>query len=204
MKLKLGFFAEVHLRNNRDSDNKSILEKIKKEQRRVRLAKKHVALSFWQDLIVQHHLVGGVCDALVAPEMEQSVSKQLDRCLRQAHHPNPALKTSQPLVRMMAFMEQPNATEMFGLCKGSFESPSLSRTMSRIVCESLLKLIGRTRCDLAYPIYWSHLKSHFDAQLCQNWSRSQAEHVSRAGFLRARRVELQLFIDMSLATNCGH
>ena len=55
----------------------------------------------------------------------------MDNCIRQAHIANPAQKTSLPLVRHLSFMQRPNATEFFGLCKASFESPSMSKPMSK-------------------------------------------------------------------------
>ena len=201
IKLKLGMFPAEQLRNNVDDQKKSLFENVKAEQARVKQAKKHMTLGFWQGLISSHHLVGNVCHDMVGPLEEEVVSKTLDNCIRQAHIANPAQKTSLPLVRHLSFMQRPNATEFFGLCKASFESPSMSKPMSKVLCEALLQMIGRTRCDQAYPVYWRHLQAHFDQLLCQLWCKAQADEVTRPGFLRARRSELQMFIDMKVATD---
>ena len=198
--LKLGMFPQKQLQTHKDELGKCIFENVKAEQYRVKLNKKHVTLGFWQGIIVQHNLTGSQADCLEEPKTSEKVNRQLDVCIRQAHHANPAQKCSSGLQRHMAHMAKPNATEYYGLCKACFESPSMSRPMSRILTEELLKLIGRLRCDLEYPHYWQILKLVFDKQLCEMWARAQSEEVTRAGWMRARRAELQMFIDMSLAT----
>ena len=55
IKLKLGMFPAEQLRNNVDEAKHSIFQNVKDEQARVKLAKKHITLAFWQDLIEQHH-----------------------------------------------------------------------------------------------------------------------------------------------------
>ena len=71
MRLKLGCYPQVQLNNNTDDDGRGVLENTKREQNRVRLAKKHMTLALWQGLVTKHKLSGGVCDLLPAPQVEE-------------------------------------------------------------------------------------------------------------------------------------
>ena len=133
------------------------------------------------------------------PEQGEKINRQLDAALKAAHHSNPAMKTATPLKRMMSYMGPINKSEFYGLCKGTFQSPSMSSPMSKILTETLLKYIGRLRMDEVFNEYRQALKGHFDHQLCVLWGNAQSTRVSRPGFLRAHRQELQLFIDMELS-----
>lgn len=53
--------------------------------------------------------------------------------------------------------------------------------------------------DEVFFEYWVVLKGNVDRQLCALWGNAQSTRVSRQGFLRAHRQELQLFIDMDLS-----
>ena len=157
IRLKLGIFPAEQLRNNVDDCKQPTFENVNNEQARVKACTKHITLQFWQGLIEKHQLVGSVCDSMQAPTAEEPGSKQFNACVQQAHIANPAQTTSLPLVKHMGFTAQPNATEFYGLCKACFESPSMTRPMSRVLCESILQMIARTRCDLAFPIYCGQL-----------------------------------------------
>lgn len=157
-------------------------------------------MKFWQDLVVDHGLNGGPAESLRPPTEPQTVSKALGGALNICHAANPAVRTSVALTRHLALMPQPNETDVFGICKGTMESPSLSRPMAKLVAEHVLKMIGRTRADEAFPQHWNVVKDYYDAFLCGSWAVSQCQRQTRAGFLRARRLELQLLVDMDLCT----
>ena len=197
--MTLGMHSRQQLENNRDEDGNNVFEAVHHEQVRVREEKKHITVQFWNGLIDRHRLTGGVCDHLAPPSRENKINRQLDAALKAAHHSNPAMKTATPLKRMMSYMGPINKSEFYGLCKGTFQSPSISSPMSKILTESLLKYIGRLRMDEVFNECWQALKGHFDQQLCVLWGNAQSTRVSRPGFLRAHRQELQIFIDMELS-----
>ena len=146
-------------------------------------------------------MVGGVTDALAAPDKPEKVSPQLDAALRVAHCSNPAQKSAAPLVRLLGYFGQANGTEIYGLCKGTFESPSMSRPMSKLLLASVLKWIGRVRADEQHPVYWSQLKDHFDLMITDDYQRAAAARVTRPAFIRGHRLELQLFLDLKKVTD---
>ena len=51
------------------------------------------------------------------------------------------------------------------------------------------------------PDYHEVLQNRFDEMLATSYQRAQSSGLSRAGFLRAWRQPLALFIDMSAATD---
>ena len=109
-------------------------------------------MSFWEGLINRHKLVGGVCDQLAPPVEAEAVSRQLDAALKVAHSSSPAGNTATPLKRMMAYIGPLNQSEFYGLCKGSFQSPSMSSSMANVLTEALLKYIGRCRMDQVFSV----------------------------------------------------
>ena len=103
VKLKLGLFPCQHLKFNLDADNKGVHEQMKEEVRRCRKLEKHTQQEFWQQLILEHRLTGGVADGLRRPTEEEVVSKELDDGLRLAHASNPAAKTPQKLINWVKY-----------------------------------------------------------------------------------------------------
>ena len=200
VKLKLGMFPGQQIKFNLDDNNMGVHEKVKEEVRRCRKMKKHMQQEFWQKIIAEHRLTGGVADGLRQPTNEEVVSKELDGGLRMAHASNPAAKSSAKLINWMKYNNGCNSTEFFGLCKGCFESPSLGKSASRTLLGHLLTFVARTRADKMHTENWEILKSHFDEQLASDWHAAQSGQTSRAQFLRAHREALQLFLSMAEAT----
>ena len=137
---------------------------------------------------------------MVPPAKPEVVCKELDSALRLAHASNPAVKSPAKVISLLRYIPLMNQTELFGLVKGCFESPSLSRNSSRLLLEALLHYIARVRADKAFPTYWEQLRGHFDEQLATSWHQSQSAQMTRTQFLRASRDALQLFISMDCAT----
>ena len=59
MKLKLGSFPIKKVDCNKDAKGILILPKVIEELQRLRPQRKHVTVSFWNDIIAQHNLSGG-------------------------------------------------------------------------------------------------------------------------------------------------
>ena len=68
-----------------------------RELERLRPLRKHVALSFWLNIVKDHTLHGSMCNSLKAPQEEERVAKELNASLKLAHCSNPAQKTSSKL-----------------------------------------------------------------------------------------------------------
>ena len=113
VKLKLGMFPPAQVANNVTSDGQNVVMVVRAELSRLRPGKKHLSISFWQDLIRDLALTGTVAQSLPQPRQEQKVCKELDLALRQAHHLNPAQKSLSRLQRQLSYMTSVNETEMF-------------------------------------------------------------------------------------------
>ena len=201
IRLKLGMYPRSQIDGNVDDDGKTIDCKVKDNIRQLRGTKRHIPVVFWRELIVEHHLSREVCGQLKAPEAREAVDKDLDAALKAAHHDNPALKTNDKITRWLDWREEPlNTTEMYGLLVGSMEAPSLSAKSSKIIQESLLTCIAKTKANETFSEYWSSSKDMFDMILLDKWRRASSDGVSRRSFLRAHRLSLSLFIDMTTAT----
>ena len=199
--LKLGMYPKSQLENNRGPEtNATVTEAVHTEQLRVKALRQHINASFWTGIIVRHRLCGSVTDALEAPSVEEKVSPSLNSAIAAAHCSNPAQKTSAPLVRVLQYFGPVNGTEFYGVMKGTFESPSMSRPMSKTLLACVLTWVGRTRADLKHKAAWAQLKDHFDQLLCDDWQRAAANCVTRPAFIRGHRSELQLFLDMEKVT----
>ena len=139
MKLKLGMFSATQLQLNLNSLGQNVAQVVSKEIRRVRPLRRHIPSSFWESIIKHFNFTGTLTEGLVPPQHEEAVSKELDGALKLAHHPNPASKIPVRLLRFLdAEINAMNRTELYGLLRGSFESPSLSRTMSRQMLEGVI------------------------------------------------------------------
>ena len=173
---------------------------VRAEVRRLRPQKKHIAMSFWAGVIRDFNLCGTLADGLEPPPVQEAVAKELDVSLRIAHSANPAAKSCSRLVRFLEFTKELNATEYYGIIRGSLESPSMSRGMSATVLEAVLRYSARHRADQAHPQFWSQMRDCFDRLLLTLWQRAQARRLTRAQFLRAWRAEVGLFLDMEVAS----
>ena len=162
--------------------------------------KKHIQQEFWQQVILDRRLTGGVSDGLTPPSQEEVVSKELDGAMQLAHASNPEVKSVHKLLNWMKYQSKSNVTEFFGLCKGCFESPSLSNISSKVLLDALLKIMARLRCDKTFPQHWESLRAHFDEQMASAWHAASSGQISRAQFLRANRETLQLFLCLDEAT----
>ena len=188
MTLKLGMFDKRQVEENRDEDGTRIIAAVKNMQKEVKAVGRHIPLSFWSNLISRHKLVGSIHDSLEAPTDQEPVSPKLDAAVKAAHNPNPAVRSAAPLMRILAYKEDCFRTEFYGLVKACFESPSMSKPMSKLLLTGLLAWIGRLRLDRQFEDYWNVLSSLFDKQLCDSWARACTELVTRANWLRAHRA----------------
>ena len=173
----------------------------KNEMRRLKPAKKHVALSFWSSVIKECNLTGTLCDGLSKPTADEVVGKQLDSALREAHSSNPATKSCSRLLQLLEYLPPCNRTEFYGLVCGSCESPSMSKTMSAKILVSVLQYSARIRADRLFADYWEELKPAFDKMLSEMWAKAQSKCMARVNWIRAWRQCLALFFDMEIATS---
>ena len=118
-----------------------------------------------------------------------------------AHLSNLATRSATRLCRLLEYSGPLNRTETYGLLSGVVESPSLSASMSRTIMESVLRYWARVGAHKLQPGYHEVLQNRFDEMLATSYQRAQSSGLSRAGFLRAWRQPLALFIDMSAATD---
>ena len=200
IKLKLGMYPASQVNGNLDEDGRTIDQNVKREFKKLKGAAKHLSLPFWNSLIEKHKLTGHIAQSLLPPENPEKVDRDLDAALKACHCSNPAARTSAKFVRLLEYMPLVNKTSFYGLLHGSFESPSLSRGMSRTMLESVLCYVARVRADVEFPEYFGVVQNVFDEILCTVWQQAQSDEQSRSHFLRARRQELQLFMDMDVAT----
>ena len=198
--LKLSAYPKVQVEQNCDENGEVIHVIVCREIRRCRSTRKHISLQFWNERIKCHNLKGTMAEALVAPTVEEQVPGDLNTAMALAHHANPAAKSSGKLMRYLEYAPALNRTSYYGLLCGACESPSLSRGMSLVVLQGVLKYTARVRADVTYPDYWLQIKNVVDNMLVEEWQRSSAKRMSRATFLRAWRAPLALFMDMSEAT----
>ena len=201
VKLKLGMFSSSQVANNVDSSGDSVHACVKKELRRLKSSRKHISIQFWSNIVKSHHLCGTLADGLAEPAEEERISKELDQALRMAHLSNPATRSATRLCRFLEYSGPLNRTETYGLLAGAVESPSLSASMSRTIMESLLRYWARVGAHQLHPDYHEVFKNRYDEMLATAFQRAQSSGLSRAGFLRAWRQPLALFIDMSAATD---
>jgi len=117
-----------------------------------------------------------------------------------AHSSNPAARSAENLIKFIDFSPGLNRTEMFGLLKGSYESPSMSRTMSQQLLRHVLVFIAKTSAHKKYEDYWKELKNSFDQELCRQWRQAQSDRITRIKFVRANRLGLSLFVPMEVCT----
>ena len=83
-------------------------------------------------------------EGLKPPEIEEKVNPLLDEAMKVAHSSNPAARSAEKMIKFLDFCPGLNRTEMFGLLKGSYESPSMSRTMSQQLLRHVLVFIAKT------------------------------------------------------------
>ena len=204
LNVKLHMYPQAQVENNVDEDGEQIFPVAKRELKRCQKINKHISLDFWQGIIKRHNLGGTVPDKMAEPTDPSPVRRDLDDAFKVLHDANPARRSSLKLLRLINCWidtgEKLNRTEFYGLIKGSWEAPSLTRNQSRTVLEQVLKWIGRVRMDQIEGDYWACLSTHFDVQLATSLQRAQAGRVSRANFLRANRDALQLFLNLEVAT----
>ena len=200
IKLKLGMYPLAQVDGNLDSDQRTIDQNVARELKKLKGNKKHLSLAFWNSLIESHKLTGNIAESLPQPQAAEKVDKDLDVALRQCHASNPAARSATRLCRLLEYIPLVNETSMFGLLHASFESPSLSRAMSRTMLEAVLGYMARVRADLEFPHYFQVVQNVLDEILCTAWQSAQSDEQSRSHFVRARRQELQMFMDMEVAT----
>ena len=201
IRLKLGMFPRSQIDGNVDDAGKTIDTKVKEKIRALRGTRRHIPVAFWRELIVEHRLSGNLCGQLKPPEDREAVDKDLDAALKAAHHDNPALKSNDKITRWLEWRQEPlNTTEMYGLLVGSMEAPSLSAKSAKIIQEALLTCIAQTKANETFKEYWLSSKEMFDMILVDRWRKASSDGVSRRNFLRAHRLPLSLFIDMTTAT----
>jgi hypothetical protein len=196
---KLGMFPRQQLQNNTNDEGKHLDEVVRDEHLRLRPSRRYIKLEFWEKIIKDFKFTGTMVESLPQPADVESVSKDLDICLKAAHHENPALKSPEKLVRLLDWAPAMNRTEYFGLLTGSFESPSMSAKHSDLILEGVIKFIARTKAHETFPDYWEIIRDSFDRLLARVCSKALADGVPRLNFLRAHRTTLALFIDIEKA-----
>ena len=197
---KLFMFPESQVQNNKDEFDKDILEKVVLAIKKTRKEKSHVKASFWSELIVDHRLCGTLPDQLLPPTGKERVRMCLNEAMALAHEANPAKRSCQKLLHALRFLQPPvSRTEVFGLIKGTWESPSLSKAMARTCQEALLKTVAKLRLHEAEPDYWQVISGHYDALLASMWQKAQSSGVSRTAFLRGNRDTLSIYLCMETA-----
>ena len=124
----------------------------------------------------------------------------LYEAMKVAHSSNPAARSAEKLIKFLDFCPGLNRTEMFGLLKGSYESPSTSRTMSQQLLRHVLVFIAKAGAHTKYEDYWKELKNSFDQELCRQWRQAQSNRIPRINFVRAHRLGLSLIVPMEVCT----
>ena len=201
IRLKLGMYPRAQIDNHVDAQGVSIDQKVQCKVRELRGSRAHIPVSFWRSIVVDHALTREISSTLKPPEVREEVDRELDKALKLCHHDNPAMKSTEALTRLLTWRKTPwNRTETYGLLVGSMESPSLSAKASRTMMESMLEFIARTNTHEEFADFWTATKQQFDMILVCMWRKAQSNKVSRVNFLRARRRELSLFINMTEAT----
>ena len=123
-------YPRQQLEGNLNGAGKCIAHRIKQEIYRLRPSKRHIALQFWKNIIVEHELQGSLVEGLVKPAAAEEVAKDLGIAIAEAHNENPAKRSATKMLRFLEHVQQLNQTEVFGLLKASVESPSCSAKMS--------------------------------------------------------------------------
>ena len=200
LRLKLGMFPQSQVDNNANSQGLTPVMMVKKELRRLKPAKLHIALSFWTSVVKECKLTGTLCDGLVAPVDDEEVGKPLDSALREAHCSNPAQKSCSRLLQLLEYLGPCNRTEYYGLVSGAVQSPSMSKGMSGTIVLAVLQYSARIRADRLFPHYWKELAPAFDKMLSEMWAKAQSKGMPRVNWIRAWRNCLSLFLDMEIAT----
>ena len=200
IKLKLHMFSRNQVLNNVDDEGLTIPQRVTEKFRETKLSKTHIKTQWWNELVPKHKLGGAPTDGLSIPLQPETVRRELDEAIRVAHEPNPAKRSAGKYVSLLKHMPACNRTELFGLCKASFESPSLSRSMSAQTLPWLLKYFAWCNMDKQEPDFWATLSPSFDSMMGEGWARAQASGTTRTSFLRASREVLGLFFSMEAAT----
>ena len=196
IKLKLHMFSESQIANNLDSEGWSVKQRVLAKIKDQAKKKQHIPQTFWSEIIANHRLRGTVTDGLTAPVDQEGVRRELDVALKSAHDSNPAHRASTKFCSLMKHMDACNRTEFYGLLCGSFESPSLSKTMASVLQPCLLRYISRVGMAELQPDYWKVVEPYFDNLLALSWQSSAARRVPRANWMRANRDTMSLFVDM--------
>ena len=182
VRLKLGMYPASQLDGNEDEDGNLIEDVVVRELRKMKANKKHLSQGFWKSLIVRHKLSGMTSDSLVQPTVAEGFSRELDAALKLCHEANPARRSCTRLQRYLKYTDTMNSTEVFGVLKASYPSPSLSSSMSRGMLEIVLEWCGRVRADEKYPEYFKVVRCSLDQIMTQMWQRASSDGLSRSHF----------------------
>jgi hypothetical protein len=85
---KLGMFPRQQLQNNTNDEGKHLDEVVRDEHLRLRPSRRYIKLEFWEKIIKDFKFTGTMVESLPQPADVESVSKDLDICLKAAHHEN--------------------------------------------------------------------------------------------------------------------
>ena len=123
IKLKLHIFSRNQVLNNVADEGLTIPQRVTEKFRETKLSKTHIKTQWWNELVPKYKLGGAPTDGLSEPLQPETVRRELDEAIGVAHEPNPAKRSAGKYVSLLKHMPACNRTELFGLCKASFESP---------------------------------------------------------------------------------
>ncbi len=85
---KLSMFPRQQLDNNTNEEGQSLVDVVREEHLRLRPNRKYIKLEFWERFIKDFAFTGTMVESLTAPVVVENISKDLDACVKAAHHEN--------------------------------------------------------------------------------------------------------------------
>ena len=199
IQLKLSMYPRQQLEGNLNGAGKNIAHSIKLEIYRLRPSKRHIALQFWKNLIVEHVLCGSLVEGLAKPPNVEEVAKYFGIAIAEAHNENPAKRSATKMLRFLEHVQQLNQTEVYGLLKASVESPSCSARMSEVLLEHMIEAWARHSLRDRFPQYHEVCKENFDFTMARLWKKAQGSRIPRKNWIVAKSDALSLFLDVAQA-----
>ena len=137
-------------------------------------------------MIIDRKLSGSLVDGLERPRQAETVTKDLDLALREAHDEFPAKKSAKRLIRYLQRADGVNETEVYGLLIGAVESPSLTAKMSESILEAVVGFWARHNLAERHPQYHEICHQRFDFVMARLWKKAQASKIPRQNRIAAK------------------
>ena len=113
-----GRYSEEAINGCTNINGKCVREFILEAIRNCRQSQKHLSTAFWTDFFGEFALHSVVTDNLPEPDPDEEVRAEVIEKLSACHEPNPATRTTQPLISYLGFCDDLTYVELYGILLG--------------------------------------------------------------------------------------